>query len=180
MNDVITHAEAGLDHLDKIGLHPNEAIDKFNNFTRNNMKIPFVSYNGENFDNPALTNWANQYNQNINMPANHLDLYKAIQTAYPNPSQLHRQLGRDLTANPYQTGASKLQELRRTLGFDMDAAHSATHDVGSEGLGGVINKVLPTINEHVTSAEVPLKDGFNFHDPALTWSRDKLKTGQQL
>ncbi len=179
MPSVIKHAEAGLATLSSkdFAMDSNEAINKINQFQHANRQGMFVSYNGDHFDIPALQAWSSG---RLNKPVNHLDYYRVIQTVYPNPMELHKEVDPDLHAKMLSTNSSKLQSLRNTLGFDTELAHSATHDIGEEGLGGVIDRTMHHIRNRIDNAKRGISEGFQFNEPGFTWSDSSIEKGQKL
>lgn len=177
MPTVLQHAEAGLKRLSSIELTPNQAINQINTFLKEHQHAMFVSYNGDHFDIPALLAWSKG---EINKPINHVDYYRVIQTVYPNPLDLHREFNPDLSTNMLQIGATRLQSLRQTLGFDTTQAHSATHDIGMEGLAGVVDRTLIPIEKRIEQGERDVPRTFQFSEPGFTWSNEPLQKGQKL
>ncbi|CDQ41807.1 hypothetical protein [Virgibacillus salexigens] len=182
MQSVLRHAESGLINIsEKYGIKANQAISSYNDFINANKDNYFVSYNGDSFDLPVLQSWGQiKGNSPVNQPKKHLDYYQVVQTAYSNPIDLHKSLGRDFSSNPLKTGMTKLQEFRSTLGFDLESAHSASHDIGTEGLGGVINHSIGTIKNKINASKTNIQAGFNYHEPGFSWSNQSLETGQTL
>jgi hypothetical protein len=180
MNSMLNHMESGLKNLNQYGMEQQEAIYEYKGFLESNQNAHFVSYNGDSFDLPTLKDWGAKAGVTIQDPKKHLDYMRVIQTVYPSAVHLHNALGRDEKINPFQTGMNRLQEFRKTLGFNTAAAHSALHDIGDEGLGGVINKSLNVVNEKIKSSKTDINSGFAYHPTQFSWNDQSLKVGQQL
>lgn len=180
MNELVRHMENGLNTITTQGVEAEKAIDGYTGFLKTNSQSYFMSFNGDKFDLPALTAWGEQYARKINNPNKSLDYYRLIRTINADPSKLHEELGRNLKTQPFLGGMTTQQEFRRTLGFDMNEAHSATHDIGDQGLGGIINRTYGALNLRVQHAETPMKNGFNYHPAEFSWSNAYLRSGQKL
>ena len=181
MSNVLQHAESGLENLseNKYGLNSNQMIDQFNKFVHQNNDSYFISYNGDSFDIPKLKAFGEQAGNNPMLtPNKHLDYFRVIQTTFPNPLDLHRLLNQD--ASRPSTGMTKLQAFRSTLGYDTEAAHSATHDIGLEGLAGVIQESNPHIQDRIQNGKTSIGDGFNFQTEKFSWNDAPVERGQTL
>lgn len=170
----------GLQSLNRYGIEANEAIRAYNEFVNRNRAKFFVSYNGLNFDIPVLNKWAALNNSSIKQPRNQIDLLRLMQTVYANPIQLHKDFGRNTGVQNFIEGSWTLQEMRRTLGLQTEQAHSALHDVGAEGLGGVFSRVQEKLEANIRQAKTNIQEGFNYHPTHLSWSDEVLKPGQTL
>jgi hypothetical protein len=174
MTKYLNHMESGLNMLKKYGEKDlSKAVENYNNFLKANANAYFVSYNGEYFDLPTIKEWARRHNIPIVDPALHLDYLKAIRTIVPNPLDLHEELGRNIRTMPFRTSMGRLQEFRRTLGFNTMKAHSSLHDIGDEGLGGLIKYSVHALQNRVL-------EGYASNSPYFSWKDQTMKSGQTL
>jgi len=177
---VLNHIESGLNNLLQIGINGKEGLKRYRQFLLSNESSYFVSYNGDMFDLPALRAWASQHKETLLDPAKHLDYYQLIRTVFPNAAELHAILGRKLKDNPFDSGMFRLQEFRKTLGFDQIEAHTALFDIGEHGLGGLINASMNIIHERLLKSKTTVPNEFGFYDTVFSWSNQRLKVGQKL
>jgi hypothetical protein len=173
MSQYLNHMEAGLQMLKQHGEQIEKAIQRYQNFLQQHSNAYFVSYNGEYFDIPVLEEWGKRHSIPVSGPRQHLDYMKAIRVISPNIQDLHEELGRSIERKPFITTMGTLQEFRRTLGFDTSKAHSALHDIGDEGLGGLIQRSAPLLQNRVL-------EGYRSDSPYFSWSEERLQSGQLL
>ncbi|WP_067923512.1 hypothetical protein [Alicyclobacillus shizuokensis] len=180
MQPYTANMRRGLEYLMEKGTNPQDVIRQYDDFIRRHSAKLFLSQNGTQFDLPVLQRWAEQMGESLRTPANHLDLLTLNQTIFQNPITMHQVYGQNTAVRRFVDGAWSLQELRRTFGFEEGQAHSALHDVGEHGLGGVFAKALPWIQRQIEDRKIDPTTGFSHRSPVFTWSDAKLQVGQKL
>lgn len=144
------HMEQGLEGLMSRGLKSNEAIGSYNQFLGKNAGNYFFSFNGANFDIPALQQWAGKVGTPIQDPAKHIDYMRVLKTIYPDNLQMHADFNRpaDLAFNE---GTGTQNEIKRSFGIKVDGAHAG--NVDASALGDVIEKSSGIVYNKIESAK---------------------------